>query len=144
MSIHSFSDDDENYELAELEAESQALQQAYAAQLAALEAEETGAPLAPPATAAASALEAENAKLKAQLAALESASAIKSTIRHDSELAKQKAELEKMAAENAKLTEALASGVGLSKLTTLTPSVVSASKARTASLVLFRLLSKLF
>lgn len=146
MSTHSFSDDDENDALAQLEAKQQALQaqldaqQGYAAQLAALQPEEVAARPAPSNTAAADVLAAENAKLKAQLAALESASATRSTVRRDSEYAKQKADLDKVAAQIAKLTEALATGVGLSKLTTLKPgpgSVVAASKARSAALVHF-------
>lgn len=138
MSTHSFSDDDDSEALAQLQAEQEALQQAYAAQLAALHAEQVAGHAAPSCTNAADELAAENAKLRAQLAALESASEVRATTRRDSELAKQKAELDKIAAKNAKLGEALATGVGLSKLTTLKPgpsSVVAASKARSAALV---------
>ena len=84
---------------------------------------------------------AENAKLKAQLAAMESASAVKSTSRRNAELAKQQAELDKVLAEREKLTAALATGVDLSKLTALksgSSDAVAASKARSLSLVRFR------
>lgn len=124
-------DDDD---LAELEAEQAAL----ANRLSALQAEQAASDAAAPQANAASALAAENATLRAQLAALESVSAYKSTSRRDGELAKQQAELDKMAAENARLSVALATGVGLSKLTTLGghPShAVAASHSRSLALV---------
>lgn len=124
-------DDDD---LAKLEAEEAAL----ANRLSALQAEQAVRGAAAPQANTASALAAENATLRAQLATLESASAYQSTSRRDGELAKQQAELDKMAAENARLSEALATGVGLSKLTTLRghPShAVAASHSRSLALV---------
>lgn len=135
MSTCSSIDVDED-ELANLEAEQAVL----AEHLSALQTEEAVPSAAAPQADTASALAAENASLRAQLAALESASAYKSTTRRNSELAKQQAELEKIAAENARLSEALTSGVGLSKMTTLRagPShAVTASHARSLALVSF-------
>ena len=124
-------DDDD---LAELEAQQAAL----ADRLLALQAEQAVPDVAAPQASAATALAAENATLRARLAALESASAYKSTSRRDGELAKQQAELDRMAAENARLSEALATGVGLSKMTTLRADLsdaVTASHARSLALV---------
>ena len=126
MSAGSFSDDDD-HALARLEAE----EKQYAAELEALQAE-PGTTSASPRATAATDLAAENARLKAQLAALESASAVKSTSRRESKLAGPRAELEELKAKNAALAEALASGNGLSKLTTL--KAAAASKARSAAL----------
>ena len=127
-------EDEDEDDLAQLEAQQEAL----AAQLAALQADPACPTAAAPRTDLASDLAADNAKLRAQLAALESASAYKSTTRRNSELAKQQAELDKLAAENAKLSEALATGVGFSKISTLRPgasSAVAASHARSLALV---------
>ena len=134
MSTHSFSDDDDDASLAQLEAD----EKAYAAQLEALQAGQGLSTITTPNAKAASQLATENARLKAQLAALESASAVKSTTRRNSELAKQQEELDRMAAENAKLSKALATGVDLSKLTALrsgASDALAASKARSVSLV---------
>ena len=134
MSTHSFSDDDDDASLAQLEAQ----EKAYAAQLEALQAGQGPATITSPDPTAASQLAAENARLKAQLAALESASAVKSTTKRNRELAKQQEMLDKMAAENAKLSKALATGVDLSKVTGLRSSAsdaLAASKARSVSLV---------
>ncbi len=89
------------------------------------------------ATADKAALAEENARLKEQLAAMTSASAHRSTVKRAREEEEAAALLKKYTAENEKLTAALASGSGLSKLTVASPSaaVIAASHARSASLV---------
>ena len=128
MSTCSFSDgeEDELQELARLEAEEKKW-------LAAMQAGQASAaaPAAAPAPSEASILAEENARLKAQLAALESASAVRSTRRHEAELAQQQEELARLNEEKAKMTEALTSGIDLSKLTALK----STSKARSTAVV---------
>lgn len=126
--------------VAQLEAE----QEKYASQLASLRRDEqaaaSAAVLAPAATVdnAAQALAEDNARLKEQLAAMVSASAHRSTVKRAREEEEAAALLRKYTAENEKLTAALASGSGLSKLTAVArPSagVIAASHARSASLV---------
>lgn len=131
--------------VAQLEAEQERL----AEQLAALRRDEraaTSRPAMAPARSSRSedlidddagqALARENARLREQLAAMASASALKSTVklREEEEAA---ALLKKYTEENAKLTAALATGAGLSELTAARPgaSVVAASHARSARLV---------
>ena len=122
--------------VAELEAE----QQRYAAQLAALRRDEQAATepaRSVVATGDSRALAEENARLREQLAAMASASAHKSTVRRAREEEEAASLLKKYTAENEKLTAALATGSGLSKLTVARPtaSVIAASHARSASLV---------
>ena len=133
--------DDDRDTVAQLEAE----QEKYAAQLAGLRRDEQAAASAQAVVPAAgslvtadkAALAKDNARLKEQLAALSSASAHRSTVKRAREEEEAAALLKKYTAENEKLTAALASGSGLSKLTVARPSaaVIAASHARSASLV---------
>lgn len=134
------STDDDRDTVAQLEAE----QEKYAAQLAALRRDEQAAAaqaVVPAAgslvTADKAALAEENARLKEQLATLSSASAHRSTVKRAREEEEAAALLKTYMAENEKLTAALASGSGLSKLTAARPSaaLIAASHARSASLV---------
>ena len=134
--VSNWESDEDGDSLARLEAE----QAEYAAQLHRLhKAERAAGAAARPSTAGSSAaadLAAENARLKEQLAAMASASACKSTTKHEDE--DMQALLEKYAAENAKLTDALRTGASLSKMTALRPSatsVIEASRARLDSMV---------
>lgn len=114
----------ENETLAELEAE----QAKYAAELEELRsAERTAAGSTPNPLA-------ENEQLRAELAAMASLSASASKRRDEEDV---KAKLAQLSAENAKLTAALETGVGLSELTGVRPSasVLAALRARMAALV---------
>lgn len=116
--------------LAELEAE----QAKYAAELEGVrEAERAAASLSSDGDQSAN-LMADNERLKAELAAMTSASASMTKRRDEEDM---KAELAKVTAENAKLTAALSSGVGLSHLSGIktSASVVAASRARMVAMV---------
>lgn len=132
-------EDGDHDTVAELEAEQRLL----ATQLADLRRDEDAAALAPAARSSAAAddsagvLAQENARLKEQLAAMVSASAHRSTVKRAQEDEAAAALLKKYTAENEKLTAALATGSGLSKLLVARPtaSALAASHARSASLV---------
>ena len=116
--------------LAELEAE----QAKYAAELEGVRvAERAAASLSSDGDQSAN-LIAENERLKAELAAMTSASASMTKRRDEEDI---KAELAKYTAENAKLTAALSSGVDLSHLSGIntSASVVAASRARMVAMV---------